>query len=217
MGRFRTLPDIPCVGCSKLFRPRNSDKKYCSVSCFNANRPKMGKGRVVKCEQCGKDFWKFNNQIKRTNKNFCSVSCTHRSLENKVILSCKYCGNEYKTIPGQIKHRGSSFCSRKCGGLFKRTQTGEKSVSWKGGVSDPLRRLRSSAAFKEWRAAVFERDNHICQHCGSRERLEPHHIKRFALYSDLRFEVSNGLTLCNHCHNKIKEEVINVGKTTQKK
>lgn len=61
--------------------------------------------------------------------------------------------------------------------------------------------IRNTKEYKEWRTAVFERDNYTCQNCfqvgGS---LQAHHIKPFAEYESLRFEITNGLTLCVDCH-----------------
>ena len=55
--------------------------------------------------------------------------------------------------------------------------------------------------YKEWRNKVFERDNWTCQTCGKRGcYLEPHHIKGWAKYPKLRYEVENGVTLCLECH-----------------
>lgn len=55
---------------------------------------------------------------------------------------------------------------------------------------------------KTWRKKVFERDNYTCQECGAVGYLHAHHIKRWAEYPDLRFDVDNGQTLCKTCHSK---------------
>jgi len=60
---------------------------------------------------------------------------------------------------------------------------------------------RSGPEYRQWRAAVLDRDNHMCDACGTTEGpLFAHHIKQWAMYPDLRFEVSNGVTLCKACH-----------------
>lgn len=75
---------------------------------------------------------------------------------------------------------------------------GEKSPSWKGGVS---KTRKMGAVYKQWRSDVFERDNWTCQTCGVRGGyLEAHHIKSWAKYPELRYEVENGVTLCLDCH-----------------
>lgn len=64
-------------------------------------------------------------------------------------------------------------------------------------------RARESVAYYQWRKAVFERDNYTCMICHARGgNLNAHHIKEFAKYPELRFEIANGITLCVPCHQK---------------
>ena len=64
-------------------------------------------------------------------------------------------------------------------------------------------RDRTSKDYKLWRLAVYERDDFTCQECGSRGvRLNAHHIKSWRKHPDLRFAISNGITLCESCHKK---------------
>ena len=77
--------------------------------------------------------------------------------------------------------------------------------NWKGGITSINKQVRNSIEYKQWREAVFKRDNWTCQKCFVRGgSLHPHHIKSFAHYPSLRFKVSNGKTLCEDCHKKTK-------------
>lgn len=78
---------------------------------------------------------------------------------------------------------------------------------WEGFKRTTSEIIRKSEKYMEWRKAVFERDNYTCQQCGNKGTLNAHHIKQFAYYPELRFDVNNGLTLCEKCH--LKEHEIN--------
>ena len=76
--------------------------------------------------------------------------------------------------------------------------------NWKGGKT--REHHHGNGKYKQWRSDVFQRDNWTCQTCGIRSSqgepvyLEAHHIKFWAKYPELRFDINNGITLCVDCH-----------------
>lgn len=77
--------------------------------------------------------------------------------------------------------------------------------NYKGGITEENKSVRNSTIYKFWRFRVFERDNYTCQNKGCNQiggELNAHHIEHFATHKELRFVVSNGLTLCKKCHKK---------------
>lgn len=82
---------------------------------------------------------------------------------------------------------------------------GENSYHWKGGTYGTERhRDMGRQEYKQWRSNVFQRDNWTCQTCQVRGvYLEAHHIKGWAKYPELRYELDNGVTLCKPCHDLI--------------
>lgn len=69
-------------------------------------------------------------------------------------------------------------------------------------------RIFGEARYKAWRLAVYQRDKFACRRCGRYgrgARLQAHHIHRWATHPQLRFELSNGITLCKFCHDMCKD------------
>jgi len=92
-------------------------------------------------------------------------------------------------------------------------------LNWKGGIVKRTELVRKLPEYKQWRSAVFERDNWTCQTCGARGTyLEAHHIKELHLIikegiiktaQDSKrckqlWDINNGVTLCKNCHNLTK-------------
>jgi 5-methylcytosine-specific restriction endonuclease McrA len=80
-------------------------------------------------------------------------------------------------------------------------KSGEGTSNWQGGITPLNYKIRNSIEFRLWRESVFARDNWICQKCNDRgSKIQAHHIQNFAQYSELRFAIDNGITLCRECH-----------------
>lgn len=61
-----------------------------------------------------------------------------------------------------------------------------------------------TAAYREWRENVFERDCYSCLNCGvTGGKLHPHHIKSYTYSPEDRYDVDNGVTLCVPCHHQL--------------
>lgn len=79
-------------------------------------------------------------------------------------------------------------------------------VHWyeNNGIGETAKK-RNNYKYRKWRSDVLERDGK-CVECGCTENLVAHHIKEFALYPLLRFELDNGITLCDECHKRLHKE-----------
>lgn len=69
-------------------------------------------------------------------------------------------------------------------------------------------RVSQSHKLATWQAKVFHRDNLTCRICGRDANtlilndifLHSHHILSWEEYPEIRFDINNGLTLCDECH-----------------
>lgn len=74
--------------------------------------------------------------------------------------------------------------------------------NWKGGITRD--RHNNNNMCKFWTLKIFKRDNFTCMNCNKvGDRLNAHHIKSWAKYPKLRFNIDNGITLCVECHKKL--------------
>lgn len=80
----------------------------------------------------------------------------------------------------------------------------ENHPNWKGGISDENHILRTSDRYKTWRMSIFKKSNFKCERCGILSSkgipLNAHHIYDWKNHIELRFDIDNGITLCENCH-----------------
>ena len=60
----------------------------------------------------------------------------------------------------------------------------------------------NSQEYKTWRISVYKRDNFTCRwpNCKCRQKLNAHHIIGWSQAPLLRFNIRNGITLCQKHH-----------------
>ena len=82
---------------------------------------------------------------------------------------------------------------------------------YKGSNSFRSGRNYGDPAYANFRKAVRKRDGNKCLFpgCKSKSRLEVHHIKKWSNHPSMRYDTTNGITLCRNCHKRTQgnEEV----------
>lgn len=195
-----------CTVCGKEYQSYNKTRKYCSWHCAGLSDANIEKLRIIchipkqhrqrigrncKCKACGQQFFSIQR------RNYCIRCATYGTKSNRV---CVICGQQFKSSAPQ------KTCSVKCHSVLKsELQRGEKSHRWQGGKTLATSIFRGSLEYKNWRSAVFQRDDYTCQLCHDRGgKLSAHHIRLFSQHPELALEVANGITLCWQCHASIR-------------
>lgn len=185
-----------CETCGKEYEKYASQvgkHHFCSRACYLAAHAKNVP--TCTCEMCGKTF----KSIKSNANRFCSRDCYnefHRIKEKERI--CPVC---HKTFIAKTSK--DKYCSLDCYNKDRHMPSKENHWNWKGGITSENDALRKSKAYKDWQTKVFQKDHYCCKYCGSKNKLNAHHIYSWNQYPEKRFIVDNGLTLCEECHRKI--------------
>lgn len=184
-------PELPCPECG--------GRKYLTAAlcrpCYF--KKKVGAYIIRTCLLCKRDFRVHRSQV----GNYCSLTCATKARtggvtakRNRIQRHCACCGIWVIRRRSEIVGNKNVFCSPECWAAFN---TGENNANWSGGQSE-----RMCQEYRKWRRAVLKRDGKRCQRCFRRDNLHVHHIQRFAVAKELRWVVSNGLTLCKWCHRR---------------
>lgn len=121
----------------------------------------------------------------------------HIEYKGKVDKTCEVCNKVYRAFP--YLSDTTRFCGKVCRldwmSMFYR---GEKHWNWQGGKTTKRSYTRK---YRNWRESVFKRDDYTCQICKARGvYIEAHHVKAWAHFPLLRYDIENGQTLCIPCH-----------------
>ena len=128
------------------------------------------------------------------------------ALSKQIKFHCLYCKKESSDRPSHYTRKKKHFCSMICYSNYRMEfMTPQEQPTWKGGITKKTQIGRGNKKYKMWRQMVFERDGFKCIVCESKELLEAHHIKSWAKYPTLRYNVDNGETRCIKHHDRSKK------------
>lgn len=105
-------------------------------------------------------------------------------LRTGKYIECAFC---LKSIYVNKKST-RKFCSRRCNNLYRMEHRARR-PNWRDWVE-----------YGQWRNLVYSRDCWKCRICGSKVDINAHHIVYAKHREDLRFDTSNGITLCKKHH-----------------
>jgi len=109
-------------------------------------------------------------------------------------------------------------CICDCGGTCSRTSEslrskfisscgcnirGSNSIHWNPELTLGEREIqRNTPENKEWSLLIKKKDNFTCQKCldNTGGNLVSHHILSYSKYKEARYDIDNGITLCEECH-----------------
>lgn len=187
-----------------------------------------GACKMIRGETTGKNNFFYKNGISCI-QHYCFICQKEITFQAKL---CPSCANRIRNS-GRKRQDISLLFKNK-----KRPEHSER-MKFKGnprfidGRTSLYSLIKNLQEYKQWRKAIYERDNYICQDCyikGNGRNLEAHHKKWFAVilneflrqysqfspiedketlvrlaisYKDF-WDVNNGKTLCRKCHIKTK-------------
>lgn len=207
-----------CAHCGAPFYVSGKDR-YCSPVCGNrARRGRPSRRRVERvaraCLTCGAALLIAPSLAAMGRGKYCNLACYRQSRPPRatpiavprtgpraggwrggpVQRTCEQCGATFWAIRSRVDKGKARFCSSPCHDRFR--------------VSRDVTARRGGARYSAWRTAVYKRDNFTCQHCGcGKVYLNAHHIKCWNDFPALRYDVTNGITLCESCHTMLHQQV----------
>jgi len=188
--------------CGKRYFSYQPSRKFCSHKCYSDS---ISKEEITRRSKLGtaaaKVYWESRPPRPKLIKIPTGKRPGPQREYTKIVLKkCSVCGNSF---PARGNGSGrQKTCSKICASKYQSIrQKGEKSHLWQNGKTSESMRLRNSLEYSEWRKSVFVRDGYACRKCGQVGGvLNAHHIESWSKNSSLRFDVSNGITLCLKCH-----------------
>lgn len=217
---------IKCDYCGKEYTSewqtyrRIKDKSYIQKDCCGDCCQNKAKETIKeKYGDSSNMFFSCNEKRVKTNierYGSANVFGSDKIKEKITETNIERYGVPYAQQNDSVRIKTINTCKEKYGvdnyiELFRGKFIGENSPCWKGGI-EYSNVDRATHEYALWRNAVFSRDAYTCQKCGAHNGngreiiLNAHHIMNWHDYYNFRYDVNNGITLCQACHNRFHSQ-----------
>lgn len=184
-----------CIKCAKPVE--RNDHVHCDNCLVIEKERSRDRRRLLKNDglcSCGRK----RDDVTKALCNVCRTRSYRQYLTQEYHYRCEHCGVSFVSHEADAKFCCLECCHSFYSGINHYNWNHDRELMSQNSID------RNSVAYSRWRQQVFERDNYACVLCKRRGKyLNAHHIYAFALYPSLRFDVTNGITLCIGCHKDI--------------
>lgn len=172
---------------------------------FNVN-PDNFLNNGTRCPKCSGNFKNddiFKEEVKNITGNEYEVLEEYKSKRHKIKFYHNVCGNEFKQHPESfLKGHQCPVC-----GLESRSKENHYKYNSSLSKEDREKRDMFNGEIRKWRETIFLRDDYTCGVCSKKgDVLNAHHINSWDSYKEERFDINNGITLCDTCHRSFHKE-----------
>lgn len=170
-------------------------------------------GKYIDCKYCKNTTYLLPNRFKKTNNLYCSRQCLYKDRRE----------NGFPPGKKSFKHSMETRNKLRIANLGKKlsveaikkmadSRRGEKAYQW---IKDRTKLKQAEkkhldVKYKDWMLSIKKRDSWKCKmnNKDCKGRLEAHHILNWIDYPELRYDINNGITLCqtHHPRGRVKEK-----------
>lgn len=184
---------------------------------------------MSKKPQCNKGYYDSEEAKRKQSQAIKSSSKYYEGIKNR---------NQSGSLNGMFGNKHTEETKHKMS-VSRTGKIGAKATAWRGGKTSLNKRVRGYLNRDiHWYKRVYERDNFQCATCGSKIKLDAHHIKPLSiiikqllknttlitddekyLFLISREEIcdtslENGITLCRNCHKEVHKDCKNAKQIT---
>ena len=188
-----------------------SIKWRCKCECGNEVTvigTNLRNGNTTSCGCLQKEFTKDINFTDLVGKVFGRLTVIKKHDKDKhgrILWLCKCeCGNECIVATGVLTSGKAKSCGCLNRELTSKRMSGENHPNYNPNLTEEDReRGRHINGYEEWVYKVKEQANFTCDCCGQRgHKLHSHHLDGYNWCKERRTDITNGVCLCEHCHNE---------------